>query len=406
MHEFSGCCGMLYSYDWISIPLVYTQVVTLAIYTYFLATVMGRQYLRAGSPGDEIDLYIPIFTILQFFFYMGWLKVAEQLINPFGEDDDDFELNWCLDRNLQISFQIVDDMHQRHPRLVRDIYWDEAEPQLPYTKSSVNLRTQPHLGSAMTLDVDPEEAEFVPMETIMEEDHDEHKYSSPPTSPPNAAGDGLTSPPLSASHLYHVPLHLQPQSEFNGLPSTISGHVHDMGSPLISTRNTADNTTQTGLRILSTGSRFLNLLIGSSNDNLPQTPKASKEHPLAPHFVARQQCNRRTARTVSLCEGLDHRSSEFTLEERKLLLHKDDNPTIKENVVVPTSVIVDLTPTPTTTGEVTKQSEDTHQPDKPEEVEEPSPYEPNTSTESLAENSQHSANSYTQLLPPKIQEKC
>lgn len=167
------------------------------------------------------------------------------------------------------------------------------------------------------------------------------------------------------------------------------------------TRNTADNTTQTGLRILSTGSRFLNLLIGSSNDNLPQTPKASKEHPLAPHFVARQQCNRRTARTVSLCEGLDHRSSEFTLEERRLLLNRDDNPTIKENVVVPTSVIVDLsTPPPTTGGEVIKQPEETSQADKPEEVEEPSPYEPNTSTESLAENSHCSTDSYTQLLPP------
>ncbi|KAH9380349.1 hypothetical protein HPB48_016091 [Haemaphysalis longicornis] len=416
MHEFRGCCGMLYSYDWISIPLVYTQVVTLAIYTYFLATVMGRQYLRAGSPGDEIDLYIPIFTILQFFFYMGWLKVAEQLINPFGEDDDDFELNWCLDRNLQISFQIVDDMHQRHPRLVRDIYWDEAEPQLPYTKSSVepahpatpglrhdarlhcvdhqsciSLFSRASWSIPVPLNVDPEEAEFVPMETIMEEDHDEHKYSSPPTSPPNAAGDGLTSPPLSASHLYHVPLHLQPQSEFNGLPSTISGHIHDMGSPLISTRNTADNTTQTGLRILSTGSRFLNLLIGSSNDNLPQTPKASKEHPLAAAL-----CRPATVQPPD-GSGL----SEFTLEERKLLLHKDDNPTIKENVVVPTSVIVDLTPTPTTTGgEVAKQSEDAHPPDKPEEVEEPSPYEPNTSTESLAENSQSSVNSYTQLLPP------
>ncbi|KAK8763430.1 hypothetical protein V5799_033958 [Amblyomma americanum] len=365
MHEFRGCCGMLYSYDWISIPLVYTQVVTLAIYTYFLATVMGRQYLKSSS-GDEIDLYIPVFTILQFFFYMGWLKV---------------------------SFQIVDDMHQRHPRLVRDIYWDEAEPQLPYTKSSVNLRTQPHLGSAMTLDVDPEESEFVPMETILEEDHDEHKYTSPPTSPPNAA-DIPQVPGLLNSHLYHVPLHLQQPSDY-APPSTISGHLLD--SPIASTRNTSDNTTQTGFRILSTGSRLLNLIIGSSNENLPQTPKA-KEHPLVPHFISRQQCSRRTARTVSLCEGLDHRSHEFVAEERRSLLPGDDNkPNIKESV--PTSVIVDLSSPPATIEEV-KQPEEVQQQDKKaEESAEPSPYEPNTSTESLAPNSQCSADSYTQLLP-------
>uniref|UniRef100_A0A224YNY8 Bestrophin homolog n=1 Tax=Rhipicephalus zambeziensis TaxID=60191 RepID=A0A224YNY8_9ACAR len=390
MHEFRGCCGMLYSYDWISIPLVYTQVVTLAIYTYFLATVMGRQYLSSSS-GDEIDLYIPVFTILQFFFYMGWLKVAEQLINPFGEDDDDFELNWCLDRNLQVSFQIVDDMHQRHPRLVRDIYWDEAEPQLPYTKSSVNLRTQPHLGSAMTLDVDPEESEFVPMETILEEDHDEHKYSSPPTSPPNAADLPQVPGPLG-SHFYHVPLHLQPSE--CAPPSTISNHLLD--SPLISTRNTSDNTTQTGLRILSTGSRLLNLIIGSSNDNLPQSPKI-KEHPLVPHFVSRPQGSRRTARTVSLCEGLDHRSHEFAVEERRSLLRGDDRPTIKESV--PTSVIVDLAAPPTTIEE-SKQTDESQHDKRMEEQPEPSPYEPNSSTESLVENSQCSTDSYTQLLPP------
>ncbi|KAG8005462.1 Bestrophin-3 [Nibea albiflora] len=80
------------------------NVVTLAVYTFFFACLIGRQFLDPAQrhPGHDLDLYVPIFTLLQFFFYAGWLKVAEQLINPFGEDDDDFEANWIIDRNLQV----------------------------------------------------------------------------------------------------------------------------------------------------------------------------------------------------------------------------------------------------------------------------------------------------------------
>ena len=61
---------------------------------------MGHQWVEGNQ--YKFDLYFPVFTTLQFFFYVGWLKVAETLINPFGYDDDDFEVNWMVDRNLQV----------------------------------------------------------------------------------------------------------------------------------------------------------------------------------------------------------------------------------------------------------------------------------------------------------------
>ena len=111
--QFRGMAGTMINQDWVTIPLVYTQVVTLAVYTYLLSNLMARQFLDPAKnyPNHEVDLVFPVYTFLQFFFYMGWLKVAEALINPFGEDDDDFECNWIIDRNLQVSYLIVDEMH-------------------------------------------------------------------------------------------------------------------------------------------------------------------------------------------------------------------------------------------------------------------------------------------------------
>ena len=95
--------------------MVYTQVVTLATYLFFIFTIIGRQKID-GYQGDkrmpsgrivlDIDLYVPVYTVLQFFFYMGLLKVAEQLINPFGDDDEDFELNWLIDRHVKVRNSI------------------------------------------------------------------------------------------------------------------------------------------------------------------------------------------------------------------------------------------------------------------------------------------------------------
>ena len=78
-----------------------------------------------------MDFFIPIFTFLQFFFYIGWLKVAEALINPFGDDIEDFEIDGLIDRNLEVSYLMVDQMHAEHPEMIMDRFWDTNYPQLP-----------------------------------------------------------------------------------------------------------------------------------------------------------------------------------------------------------------------------------------------------------------------------------
>ncbi|KAL7080633.1 hypothetical protein ACQ4LE_000894, partial [Meloidogyne hapla] len=134
-------------YDWVPIPLVYTQVVNLAVRSYFLIALFGRQYLIGERKDKTIDLFIPLMSIMQFLFYMGWIKVAEVLLNPLGEDDDDFETNWIIDRNLQVGLCIVDDCYGRVPGLERDQFWEQSNPQLLYTAESAARHQNPMIGS-------------------------------------------------------------------------------------------------------------------------------------------------------------------------------------------------------------------------------------------------------------------
>ncbi|BFZ13657.1 hypothetical protein BsWGS_16696 [Bradybaena similaris] len=152
--DFRDKCSLCFVYDWITVPLVYTQVVTFAVYSYFAVSLFGQQYLDPAKhyKGFELDFYIPGFTILQFLFYMGWLKVAEQMINPFGEDDDDFDINWLLDRHTAVAFALVDQCYGKYPSLVRDGFWNDIAPDVPYTESSARFMRPNFLGSTFNIE--------------------------------------------------------------------------------------------------------------------------------------------------------------------------------------------------------------------------------------------------------------
>ena len=44
----------------------------------------------------------------QFVMYLGWFTVAKIMLNPFGDDVEDFDTCYMVNRNLQTSLQIVD----------------------------------------------------------------------------------------------------------------------------------------------------------------------------------------------------------------------------------------------------------------------------------------------------------
>ncbi|KAF8355149.1 hypothetical protein PRIPAC_96772, partial [Pristionchus pacificus] len=87
----------------------------------------------------------------EIFVFLAWLKVAEILANPLGEDDDDLELNHIIDRNYFISRSIIE-IHDQCPILEET----EMNPTPKYDEHAKNLGGASHrlMGSAVGSKVD------------------------------------------------------------------------------------------------------------------------------------------------------------------------------------------------------------------------------------------------------------
>uniref|UniRef100_A0A1I7RMC3 Bestrophin homolog n=1 Tax=Bursaphelenchus xylophilus TaxID=6326 RepID=A0A1I7RMC3_BURXY len=91
--------------------------------------------------------------MIEFFIYMGWMKVAEALLNPLGEDDDDLEVNSMLDKNLISGMQLVDKGQRFPPPLVKDKYWSHDRIDPLYSLSAAKRSVHPLTGSASNVNL-------------------------------------------------------------------------------------------------------------------------------------------------------------------------------------------------------------------------------------------------------------
>uniref|UniRef100_A0A915N8F6 Bestrophin homolog n=1 Tax=Meloidogyne javanica TaxID=6303 RepID=A0A915N8F6_MELJA len=81
------------------------------------------------------------------------ISVAEALLNPFGEDDDDLECNYVIDKNLITGMTLVDLGSNRIPDQKRDYFWDEDHIVPLYSLEAAKRTVHPMIGSASKINL-------------------------------------------------------------------------------------------------------------------------------------------------------------------------------------------------------------------------------------------------------------
>merc|ERR1712109_60191 len=161
------------NYGWMNFPLAYTQVVTFTVYFYFFSKLFSDQYLIPDKSlwsehanvtnvsyvdsGPYINhtpnFVVPMFTLVEFFCYIGWMKVAAALLNPFGDDDEDFQMNYLIDRNLQVSYLIVDQASKE-----LDMITDPFVGEIPVLENGIELNRLDSVSDAVRTETMVEKA--------------------------------------------------------------------------------------------------------------------------------------------------------------------------------------------------------------------------------------------------------
>eukprot|EP00092_Neocalanus_flemingeri_P011927 GFUD01012859.1.p1 GENE.GFUD01012859.1~~GFUD01012859.1.p1 ORF type:complete len:435 (-),score=93.53 GFUD01012859.1:908-2068(-) len=110
------------------LPAIYTQAVWVAVYGWALISIVANQS-RMHYRDNEASLVVTILLsfpgheLLMFLLIFGWLKVADILVDPFGNDFWDIDLVSTLDINIWKSSVTIENQEKAtHPQLLKRPY--------------------------------------------------------------------------------------------------------------------------------------------------------------------------------------------------------------------------------------------------------------------------------------------
>ncbi|CAD5220268.1 unnamed protein product [Bursaphelenchus okinawaensis] len=171
LREFRDTISHLLIYDWIPVPIAYPQIIFIAVRIYLCMLMIGRQVLEGETAIQTDDKYLkqlfqfPVMTFVEVFLLVGWTKVAESMLNPFGDNDDDYDCSYIIDRNLSTGYAIVDAVE--YPPSNQDPFWNIPSPNpFDIVSKRPSLKSQPYHGSVADLVVKNDKSSLSRISTL------------------------------------------------------------------------------------------------------------------------------------------------------------------------------------------------------------------------------------------------
>lgn len=120
-------CSNTIKFGLYNIPRALIQTVVIAVYSLGVMTILGRGLSKGGSGyGNDDDVlqviadFFPLLPLLHFFVYLSWLTLGRAAVNPFGDDDSDFDIPKMIVDHIEDSKRLLALYDKKMPAVFQD----------------------------------------------------------------------------------------------------------------------------------------------------------------------------------------------------------------------------------------------------------------------------------------------